>query len=141
MNIEQAREAIYQHFVALWVVGADPRTAYTLDNDPYDPPNAPWVRLTVRHLSRRQISLGQPGNRRFEAAGLAIVQYFEPPNKGMRTLGQHVGRAVEIFEGARIAGTTITFQGAITPRELGIVENGRWNAANLQAQFTYEDIR
>lgn len=141
MDIAGAREAIYQHFATRWVVGPDPRTDVTYGTDPFDPPDGPWVRVSVAHLSRRQVSMGGVGNRRYEASGLAFVQYFEPPGSGDATLSQHMDRAIEIFESARITGTTIRFEGDITPRELGLVENGKWNAASIQAQFVYEAVR
>ena len=137
MTKEEAREAVYQHFVTLWAN----RLAFCFDNEPFDPPgDAPWVRLSVRHLSRRQISLGQPGNRRWEYQGQAIIQYFERPGDGLVTQDGHTDRLEAIFEGVSLGGTTIKFNSATT-QELGTVENGRWAAAVTRADFTYEAIK
>ena len=46
------------------------------ESDP--PPDEPWVRLAVRHLSRTQESLGKKGNRKFSVEALVMIQVFVP---------------------------------------------------------------
>lgn len=140
MTRDQAVEAIYQMFIAGWTDGGQPRTAITLDGEKFDPPAAPWVRLTVRHTTRAQASLGQPGNRRWDTEGIVFLQYFEPPDSGVARMHRHMDAAQQLFEGRSIAGTTIKLDSA-TARELGLVENGTWMASVLEAAFSYEQVK
>lgn len=143
-TLNQAREAVYQCFAANWLVpgpdGPVERTPYTFDNEAFAPPAGPWVRLTIRHLTRRQISMGRKGNRRWETRALLIIEYYEPPSGGTADADGHLDAAKDIFEGSAIAGTTCKFEAAI-PRERGVIEQGAWWAANSQIEFTYEEIR
>ena len=58
------------------------RAQVIFDNVKFDesdpPPDEPWVRLAVRHLSRSQESLGQKGNRKFLVEALVMIQVFVP---------------------------------------------------------------
>ena len=132
----QAREAMYQAFVAAW----SDRTPFCLDNEPFDPPAAPWVRVSVRHHDRAQATLGQPGSRKFESHGMLFIQYFEPPLSGQFDADGHVSAAQIIFDAVRIEGTTIRFEAAKS-RELGIIEEGRWSAALVECNFVYDEQR
>lgn len=135
-TLPQAREAIYQHWADGWTLPPP----YAFDNEPYDPPAGPWLRLSVRHLGRAQTSLGEAANRRFESRALLILDYFEPPAGGAGMADVYLDAAAALFEGRRIAGTTIRFNAVIT-RERGVIEDGRWFAANAQGEFIYENIK
>lgn len=148
MTPQQAREAIYECFEAGWLTGppvepgGDPTALlpYTFDNEKFDTPAGPWVRLSVRHLDRRQVSLGGPGNRKFECEALVIIDYMEPPGHGVRATDGYLKTAADLFDARRIAGTTIRF-GAAIPRERGLIENETWWAANAQVPFWYEEVK
>ena len=61
------------------------RNQVIFDNVKFDesdpPPDEPWVRLAVRHLSRTQESLGKKGNRKFRVEALVMIQVFVPTEK------------------------------------------------------------
>jgi hypothetical protein len=138
----QAREAVYQCFEQHWLdqPGNVPRLPYCYDNEGMDPAMPAWVRLTVRHVGRRQISLGSQGNRRFETTCELHIDYYEAPGRGVRDTDEYVRPAADIFEGKALAGTTVKFQ-AVGVRELGVVEDGSWWAAKALGRFTYEEIK
>lgn len=133
-TINQAREAIYQAFAAAW----GQRTPYCFDNEKFDPPAGPWVRVSVRHQDRQQETLGAPGSRKFESRGSAFIQYFEPPLGATEIADGHISAAVAIYDAKRIEGTTIRFEAAIS-REIGIIEDGRWYAALIECNFVYDE--
>jgi hypothetical protein len=132
----QAREAIYQAFALGW----GNRTPVCYGKEEVDPPNAPWVRVSVQHLSKRQVSSGVIGNRRFETTAQVSVQYFEPPRMGDEISDGHLREAALIFDSKRLLSNNLRI-GEALPRELGIVEAGRWWAAIVEANFVYDEIR
>lgn len=142
LTINEAREAIYQHFAALWLDPdtSEPFTPYWFDDEKAEPENGPWVRLTVRHNAASPAHLlGGP-----EAQGVAVqqvgtiyLQYFQPPGTGSDVADQHLERFIKGFGFQKLADSSIRTQEARV-RELGIVEQGRWWAANGTADFRYE---
>lgn len=134
-DISQATEAVYETFATAWAA----RTPYCFGNEEFDPPEAPWVRISVQELDRAQGSLGQTGNRRFESVAQITAQYFEPPGQGVKTAAGHMNFLRRIFEGLRIGGTTIYFQ-AVQIQRLGVVEDGRWYAETAVGRFFYDEI-
>lgn len=134
-DILEATEAVYQAFATGW----GNRTPYCLGNEIFDPPEGPWLRVSIQELDRAQGSLGQTGNRRFESVAQVSAQYFEPPGQGVKTASGHMNFLRRIFEGVRIAGTTIYFEGVQIQR-LGVVEDGRWYAETAVGRFFYDEI-
>lgn len=145
-SINDAREAIYQHFVANWasyVAAEAARQSVTLAAPPYalgdetlDPPNGLWVRLTVRHGPTSQETLGTCGNRNFDRSAIAFVQGFMTPGGDERTLDVCMEAARNLFEGRTIAPIEARFN-AVEVSELGVIEGGRWQAALADAPFNY----
>jgi len=136
-GFDDAREAIYLAFATVWDVG--PVSGYTFDNEDYTPPDAsPWVRLSVRHQSSRQDTLGKTGNRKFERDGTVLIQVFGLAGKGTEETGDLAKQAADIFEGVTLAGTTVRFN-AVDIRETGA--SGKWYGMLVDAPFTYEEIK
>lgn len=138
----EAREAIYALFAEQWAL-TDPAiraTPYCLENEAFDPPAGPWMRLSVRDGVRNQESLGPVGRRKFENDATIYLQFFEPPFLGTLAADTHMRAAVPIFEGRRIDGTTIRSFSATT-RNLGIIEDGRWFAALLECPIVFDEQR
>lgn len=134
MKYAEARENIYSSFVEQW----NNFTDFTLDNEDFDPGEDAWVRITVRSRDGQQGSLGTEGNRRFDRAGVVFVQIFTPLNKGTAEMGSITEKVLEIFEGKRIADTTICFHTA-RPKELG--PEGVWYNSTVEVGFTYQEIK
>lgn len=145
-SINDAREALYQYFVAGWaaaVAAEAARQAVTLAAPPYalgdetmEPPDGIWVRLTVRHGPTDQETLGTCGNRNFDRAGRVFVQCFMTPGGDERTLDVCAEAARNLFEARTIGAPAIRFN-AVEVSELGVIEGGRWQAALAEAPFNY----
>jgi len=134
-TLNDARGAIYAAFVAGW--GAT--SAYTFDNESYDPPaNANWVRLVVRHDDRVQESLGGLGRRKFESGGSVIIQCFAPLDSGAASADTLASAARSIFEGKTFNPEYIRFTSAVV-REIGPTDD--WYQINVEAFFTYTETK
>jgi len=132
-TLNEAREAIYGVFVAVWT------EPYTLDNERFDPPDdAAWARLTVRHTGGTQETLGPAGSRKFARTGSCFVQIFVPTDQGVQELDTLATLAREAFEGVSIAGTTVRFQNVVL-RESG--PDKKWYGAVIEAEFEYDETR
>lgn len=146
-TIREAREAIYRRFVEEWVSGSEELTPYTLDNERFDPPKgddgrgAPWARCAVRNIDSVQHTLGRPGTRKFLRVALARVEIFVPPGSGRWSTDEYIMRAMSLFEGRPSpAGTTIEFYD-VTPEEIGLIEDGRWDLSTVSARFDYTETK
>lgn len=136
-TMNQAVEAMYQ----AWDTGWASRTPYHFDNEEpgFDTKTATeWARVSVRHNDGGQETLGGPNNRRFARRGSVFVQVFVKTNTGTATMHGHAQAARAIFEGTRIAGTTVRFLDVIV-RETG--PDGKWYQTVVEAQFEYDEIK
>lgn len=147
-----AREALYAHFLANWNelvmvlieawglelpgLTGQPLVPYCLGDETMEPPNGPWVRLTVRHGPTSQETLGTLGNRNFERTGRVFVQGFIPPGGDDAALDMVMEAARGVFEGRTVDPLAIRFN-AVEVSELGVIEGGRWQAALAEAPFDY----
>ena len=130
-TLNTARGAIYTAFVAGW--GAT--SAYTFDNENFDPPTeAVWARVTVRHGGRAQESLGPTGGRKFESDGSVIIQCFAPLDSGAALADTLALVAQGIFEGKTLSPEQIRFTSSVI-REIGPTED--WYQINCETTFTY----
>ena len=132
-TLATARESIYQHFVTGW----GSTSAFTFDGEDFTPPESdPWVRLVVRHAASQQASLGGLGNRKFDRAGLVIVQVFTPLDQGAAAADVLVEKVMEIFEGKTI--DLIRFV-SVTPQEIGPLE--AWFQAGADCPFEWTETK
>lgn len=146
-TLNEARETIYARFVDEWVDGSDPLTPFCFDNESFDPPNgddgrgAPWARCSVRSLFAGQETLGKAGNRKFMRTAIARIEIFVPPGEGTKNADTLLITGKDMFEGRSTpSGTTIRFN-EVVPREIGIIENGRWHLSTIEASFEYDEIK
>lgn len=134
-TLPQARERIYERFVAAW----GSTSAFCFDNEKFDPPTgAEWVRVSVRHRASVQDSLGEPGLRKFERIGAVFVQCFVPLDKGLSAADNLATAARNVFEGRTFNPEAIHFFDAAT-RELG--PDGAWYQVNVEASFIYHETK
>ena len=132
MTINEAREVMYQLFATGW----GNTTAYTFENEDYDPPALlPWARVSVLHEFAGQETLGAVGNRRFQRTGRVFVQINVPKNAGMSQLDGLLVKAKDIFEGVH---STVWFRDVMFS-VLGT--NGKWLAGLMEAQFYYDEVK
>lgn len=146
-TLREAREAIYKRFKDEWMSGSDPLTPYTFDNEAFDPPKGgdgrgtPWARCSVRNLDAGQQTLGRAGARKFFRIGLARVEIFVPPGSGRWDTDTYMMAAQALFEGRTTPGGTNIRFFEVTPQEIGLIEDGRWDLSTVEARFDYEEIK
>lgn len=135
VTINEARDAVYERFLAQWT--ATPATAYTFENEKFDPPaGIPWVRVTVRNIGSTQACLGPPGNRRFRRSALGFAQIFTPADTGTKDSDTLAAAFAAIFEAVSFDG--LDFRAA-SSREVG-VDDG-WHLTLVEVPFEYEEIK
>jgi len=132
-TIAQARELIYDHFIAQW--GA--RTKYTFDNEQFTPvKGVAWARLSVRHTGATPESFGSLGNRRFERFGIVLIQVFVPAATGRKALDDHADFLKTMFEGKNLSGIRLA---ALVPRESA--PEALWEGIVCEVPFAYSEVR
>ncbi len=100
-TINDAREAIYQAFVAGW--GA--RTVYQLEGAPFvEPgPDVEWIRVVVRNFTGTTETLGDVTQKKHRRQAAVIMTVFTPAEQGMKAGAEHAQFALDIFESQNIA--------------------------------------
>lgn len=128
-----ARESVYSRFVTEWGT----TTPFVFDNEELEgPTDDPWVRLTVRSLTRGQETMGRTGNRRFRSAALVIVQVYTRTNTGVKRGDELATQARDIFEARGFSG--LDFNDGVV-RETG--PDGKWYQHVAEIAFDYEEIK
>lgn len=135
-TLTQARERIYQTFTTDWGV----TSPVQFDSEKFQTPvpTDDWVRVSVRHNSSSQESLGGVGNRKFMRGGSVFVQCFTPLDKGAKGADVLALTAKNIFEGKTFAPESIRFTDVVV-REIG--PSSGWYQTNVEASFNYDEIK
>lgn len=138
-QLAEVREAVYETFVAAWVV-ANPSIPYGFDNEKFEKPvGTPWIRLSIRHKTSQQESLGGVGNRRFFRTADIYVQIFGPLDTGTKDCDDLAQSARTILEGIRITSAGDVWITAANVRELGPADG--WCQVLVTAGLNYTEIR
>lgn len=140
-SIADARDAMLGMFKTGWNAQTPPVPPVAYPDMKFTAPDASsaWARITVQHVhGSRQVTLGQPGNRRFRKVGVITVQIFTPPGDGLTLADQLVKIAVDIFEGKSTVDDGVQFLN-VRPIEVGL--NGSWQHNNVQVDFNYDVIK
>jgi hypothetical protein len=139
-TLNEARDAVYARFLDEWKDDEEAAlTPFCLDNETLD--NHPtWSRCSVRSMPGGQETLGRPGNRKYHRKALVRVEVYTPPGEGLQAADLLVQKAVALFEGRSLLGTTVKLYDAQTA-EVGLVDEGRWFLSTFQASFDYEEIK
>ncbi len=132
-TLNEAREAVYTRFVTQW--GTTTPVAFD-DEDFEEPADSPWVRLTVRNVSRGQETLGRAGNRKFRSAAQVFVQVYTRTNTGVKQGDTLATQAKDIFEATSFSG--LDFNDGVV-RETG--PDGKWYQHLIEIAFDYEEIK
>ena len=133
-TLNEARGRIYQDFVTAW----GSTSPFTFDNEAFNQPSGPWVRLTVRHNASQQESLGPINRRKFERGGSVFIQCFTPLDSGAASADNLASVARAAFEGRTLTPENIRFTEVIV-REIGPSEE--WYQVNVEALFTYTETK
>lgn len=132
-TLDEAKESVYSRFVAQWGT----TTPFVFDNEVFEEPvDDPWVRLTVRSLSRGQETMGRTGNRRFRSAARVFVQVYTRTNTGVKQGDTLAVQAKDIFEATSFGG--LDFNDGVV-RETG--PDGKWYQHIVEIAFDYEEIK
>lgn len=132
----EVQETLYKAFKDGW----GSTTPFAFANEKFDPPNGPWARFGVIRLPGGPGTLGRPGNKKMDRAGLITVALRVPPGKGVGDVSDLAEKAAKIFENKRFATHDIRFA-EVEPQEAGDVDNGRWWGVAVEGRFDYEEIR
>ena len=132
-TLNEAREAVYSRFTTEW--GSS--SAFTFENESFDEPaDSPWVRVSVRSLSRSQETMGRVGNRKFRPTALVFVQVYTRTNTGVEQGDTLAVQAKDIFEAISFSG--LDFNNGLV-RETG--PDGKWYQHVAEIKFDYEEIK
>lgn len=103
------------------------------DNLDFDPPNAPWGRLSVKHNEMSRASLGS-ATALFRRTGMLSLQIFIPIGLGTLPADRIADPLVQAFE---VPGQTdnIWFRNARV-REIG--PDGTYYQTNFQVEFVWD---
>ncbi len=124
----QAKEAIYGAFKSGW------SNPYYFDNEVVETEDGNWARLTVRHSTSNQETLGPVGNRKFQRNGNVIVQLFTKLGEATDDVDSLSATIRAIFEGKTISGVNFS---SVNVREIG--PSGAWYQTNIEAPFNYTE--
>lgn len=149
LTLEEARDYILDKFKTAWDANspaANGGTAPSVEYQNVEPAkspladgNKPWARITVRHSSGGQRSMGGVGGRVFTHRGVVTVQVFVPAGKQGLVRADRLGKvALDAFEGEETSAGNVWFRNA-TYREVG-VDNG-WFQVNVTAEFEYDLVK
>lgn len=136
----EVQEALYQRWATQWVVNGEPRTPYQLENEKFDPPAGPWAKVQVQGRPGGPGTIGGPGRRRIDRAGVVYIDLREPPGDGVGRVSDLAELAKGIFENCRLALHDIRFSTADIGGEAQ-VDDGRWWGCTVEARFDYEEIK
>lgn len=129
-----AREAVYGRFVTNWEAEW-PDVPYVFDNEAANAEDT-WVRVSVRHLTSTQDTLGVPTARRWRRRALAFVQIFTPVNAGAGGADDYAETVRSTFEGTSFSGldceATLIREGR---------PDGRWWLTLAETPFSYYETR
>ena len=149
LTYEEARDFILDKFKLAWDANAPavnggqvPKVEYQ-NVSPAQPAladgNKAWARVSVRHSSGSQRSMGPVGGRIFTRRGVVTVQVFVPAGKQGLVLADRLGKvAADAFEGEETSAGSVWFRN-VTYREVG-VDNG-WFQVNAVAEFEYDAVK
>lgn len=139
-TLNEARQLLYRNAVDTWPFPTPPahvgdlQVPYQLDGEAgfKQPASGPWSRISLRHETSQQNTLGAAGGRKYQRTARLYVQIFTELAMATKQ-ADTIGAAIrQIFEGKRISGVIV---GAGNPRELGPTD--KWNNLTVDFPVTY----
>ena len=139
-TIAEARDEILTHFTTAWDAQTPPVPTLLYAHLRQAPPDSGnWARVSVRHAAGEQRTIGAPGGRRFEHAGIVNVEiYVEAGVDGFTTGDALVEVARNAFEGQSTAPDAVEFRN-VRVSEQGA--DGRWDRVDVTADFEYDIVK
>jgi hypothetical protein len=134
MNEAQAVEAIYQRFASAWP-SRQPLVPFVFENEQAEA-QSEWARVSVRHGSAGQVTMGRAPYRKFDRRGTVMVQLFAPVNTGRARLSEMADSVREVLEGVSL--------GELHMHEARTEEtptDGAWAMCSVVVRFRYTSTR
>lgn len=136
MTIEEARAAVYEAFQDSWDQDDAVSTFEGERFVPPEPPDSPWIRVSMQFAAANQRTIGPVGLRKIRRAGTIFVQIFVPRDEGMQRADQLADLVKEIVEATTIGDVHCY---ASTARVVGTDE--AWMQVNVATPFDVDDVR
>lgn len=140
-TLTEARQAIFNRWVTLWVSGGSERTPTVLEGesaDALDKGNVAWVRVVAPESGAQpSVTLGPKLGRKFYRRGIITVQVFTLTNKGMSEAGTLAHEARSVLEGESFSGIDV-LDG--TTRESG-GQKGKWQLTIVELPYRFEETK
>lgn len=131
-DVDQATKAITDRWATLWT-----HTPYQFGNEDFNNNGlAEWARLTVRHETGQQDTMGVSGERRYLYGGRIFAEIYVARDIGEARRNNLAQKALDVFVGKSFGGVRV-IKGV--PREVG--EDGRWSVSRVEFTFDYEQER
>lgn len=144
MTEAQAIEAMQEAWVSSlsgWP-SLHPDVPFVLDDEEFQAP-ATWARFSIVHTVSNQISMGGPGQRRFERRGRIAVQLFGEVNQGSAQLAGFADDVRTLLECKSIIVApndyVRTYAGTTTKPSGGT--DGRWAMRLVTIPYWYTETR
>ncbi len=135
--LNDVEEALLARWVAIWAG----RTPFVFQDEKFEGPgDAPWARVLIQSRPGGPGTMGSPGNRKMDRAGVVFILLRQPPNGDSGALTDLAEAARDIFENCRIGPHDTRF-GAGQIGAQDTVEQGRWTGVTVEARFDYEQIK
>lgn len=104
-----------------------------------------WIRVTIKGLPGRGMSLGVPGSRRADRRGVVIVQAFSPlaAADGLGAAVALAQTAAALLEGRDLTDATATAPTTVNCEQANVspvgIDRG-WSQANAEIPFSFVEI-
>ena len=152
-NRGDARAEIYALFQTAWLADAlsdgvpvlyeGKKATVPIDAESGEPVDAPtWARVSLRHNTDETggqdgAIAGADSTRTYDREGVAFVQIFTTPGKGLRLADNLGSIAQKAFQGKQTSPGGIWFRRV---RVVEVGESGDWFQTNVVAEFVYQEV-
>lgn len=130
------QELLYERWRVAW---AD-RAPYSLGNEPEPKVDGKWGKVSIQSRPGGPGTIGRPGNRKMDRAGVVFIDLREPPGEGVGDLSDLAEEARDVFENCRFAPFDVRFS-TVDIGDEGLVDEGRWWGVTVEARFDYEEVK
>lgn len=136
----QAYDAIMAFLQVGWTASAYSAVPlhFPDEKDDTPPTKTAWLRVQFQHKRGGQATINSPGNRRFRAFGMMIVEVRTPLGDGLTTNQGITDTLDAILEGQETGPQQVIFR-EITPSEIG--PDGVWFLTKYVVNFEYDRIK
>ena len=137
MTEAQAIETLWQTWKAGWAI-KHPEIDSFFENEGAAAETT-YARISVRHTTGAQTSIGPPGSRRFERRGNLMVQLFAPTDQGRGYISGLADDVRSIFEGGSFgSGDPVRCYGGRTQE---VPTDGNWYMVVVVIPISYFERR